>query len=152
MDYGDTYPDSIGPLKSQSRDIAAVNVPAEEILSCKPAETDLANSQEPPGHLKKAANEPDRGATQGHGAARGPAAGVLQQAANGPAAFEIKHPLAAIMANANAAGRWLKRPDSNLAEALAALDRIVKDCARIDALIEAVGATIVEEAHKTSAT
>jgi hypothetical protein len=53
----------------------------------------------------------------------------------GPIASEIRHPLSAIMANANAARRWLNRPDPNLAEALAALARIVRDGARIDEMI-----------------
>lgn len=48
---------------------------------------------------------------------------------------EIKHPLTAIMTNADAARRWLCRTDPNFREALAALDRIVKESARIDQTI-----------------
>ena len=40
---------------------------------------------------------------------------------------EIKHPLSAIVANAAAARRWLSRTDPSFHEALAALDRIVKE-------------------------
>jgi hypothetical protein len=53
----------------------------------------------------------------------------------GSIAREIRHPLSAIMANAHAARRWLNRPDPDLAEALAALSRIVRDSARIDEMI-----------------
>lgn len=51
---------------------------------------------------------------------------------------EIKHPLSAIVANADAARRWLSRRDPNFHEAIAALDRIVKESARIDQAIAAV--------------
>jgi His Kinase A (phospho-acceptor) domain len=49
---------------------------------------------------------------------------------------EIKHPLSAIMTNADAARRWLRRTDPNFQEALAALDRIVRESARIDQTID----------------
>lgn len=55
---------------------------------------------------------------------------------------EIKHPLSAIIANAAAARRWLSRTEPNFDEAIAALDRIVKESIRIDeaiADIRAVG-------------
>ena len=45
---------------------------------------------------------------------------------------EIKHPLSAIMANADAARRWLNRTNPNFYEAIAALDRIVRESIRID--------------------
>lgn len=48
---------------------------------------------------------------------------------------EVRHPLSAIVANANAAQHWLNRPNPDLAEALAALARIVRDGARIDEMI-----------------
>ncbi len=48
---------------------------------------------------------------------------------------EIKHPLSAIVANADAARRWLSRADPNFHEAFAALDRIVKESIRIDQTI-----------------
>lgn len=48
---------------------------------------------------------------------------------------EIKHPLSAIVANADAARRWLGRTDPNFHEAFAALDRIVKESIRIDQTI-----------------
>ena len=50
---------------------------------------------------------------------------------------DIKHPLAAILTNANAARRWLNGPDANLAEAMTALDRIANDVVRIDAALDA---------------
>jgi hypothetical protein len=48
---------------------------------------------------------------------------------------EIKHPLSAIVANADAARRWLSRKDPDFQEAFAALDRIVKESIRIDQAI-----------------
>jgi hypothetical protein len=54
---------------------------------------------------------------------------------SGDGLAEIKHPLTAIMTNADAARRWLCRTDPNFPEALAALDRIVKESARIDLTI-----------------
>lgn len=51
---------------------------------------------------------------------------------------EIKHPLSAIVANADAARRWLNRREPNFHEAIAALDRIVKESARIDQTLAAV--------------
>lgn len=59
-------------------------------------------------------------------------------------ACDIKHPLAAILANANAARRWLDGPDASLAEAITALDRITKDVARINAAVDAIRAMTVE--------
>jgi ABC-type transporter Mla subunit MlaD len=53
---------------------------------------------------------------------------------------EIRHPLSAIVANAAAARRWLSRTDPNFHEALAALDRIVKESARIDEAIAGIRA------------
>lgn len=70
-----------------------------------------------------------------------PATCVLQQAApsdTASVAREIKHPLTAIVANASAARRWLTMPEPNLAEAIAALERIVKDAARVDGMTELI--------------
>ncbi len=53
---------------------------------------------------------------------------------------EIKHPLSAIMANADAARRWLNRTDPNFQEAIAALERIVKESTRIDEAIAGIRA------------
>ena len=58
---------------------------------------------------------------------------------------EIKHPLSAIVANAAAARRWLSRTDPNFHEALAALDRIVKESTRIDQAIVDVRASSAAE-------
>ena len=153
MDYEDTSLGSTRPLKAQRGDSVAVNISTKEIISCKPVEPDLANDQEL-GNLNGTSNEPAPGAMHGQGSLGGCAAGVLQQSvtapARGPLAVEIKHPLAAIAANANAATRWLKRPDANLAEALAALDRIVKDCIQIDAIVDGINAMIAEESRQMS--
>jgi signal transduction histidine kinase len=65
-------------------------------------------------------------------------------------ACDVRHPLTAILANANAAQRWLNRPDANLAEAMAALDRIARDIARIDAAIDGIRAMATEPADKAS--
>ena len=62
---------------------------------------------------------------------------------------EIKHPLSAIMANADAARRWLSRTDPNFHEALAALERIVKDSTRIDEAIAGIRAMAAEESPDT---
>lgn len=51
---------------------------------------------------------------------------------------EMRHPLSAIVANADAARRWLSGREPNFHEAIAALDRIVKESARIDQAIAAV--------------
>jgi hypothetical protein len=59
---------------------------------------------------------------------------------------EIKHPLSAIMANADAARRWLCRADPNFHEALAALDRIVKDSTRIDEALGGIRSMAAAEA------
>ena len=83
-------------------------------------------------HMDQSANIA-RSKTGGPLVRRHPAAGGLA---------EIKHPLSAIVANANAARRWLSRPEPNFDEAIAALDRIVKESVRIDeaiADIRAVG-------------
>ncbi len=53
---------------------------------------------------------------------------------------EIKHPLSAIMANADAARHWLNRTNPNFYEAIAALDRIVRESIRIDDAIAGIRA------------
>jgi hypothetical protein len=65
-------------------------------------------------------------------------------------ARDIKHPLTAILVNANAARHWLNGPDANLTEAMTALDRIAKDVARIDAALDSIRAILVEQAAKAS--
>ena len=59
-------------------------------------------------------------------------------------ACDIKHPLAAILANANAARRWLNGPDASLAEAITALDQIATDVTRIDAAVDIICALAAE--------
>ena len=61
-------------------------------------------------------------------------------------ARDVKHPLTAILTNANAARRWLNGPAANVAEAITALDQIATDVARIDAAIDSIRAIPVEEA------
>jgi PAS domain S-box-containing protein len=55
-------------------------------------------------------------------------------------AHELKQPLGAIAANAGAGLRWLKRADPNLAEAEAALHRIMRDSERVDEVITSIRA------------
>jgi signal transduction histidine kinase len=64
---------------------------------------------------------------------------------------EIRHPLTAIAINANAARHWLKPGDPNLSEALAAIDRISNDVARISALIDDIGVIGAAELKKSDA-
>jgi hypothetical protein len=61
---------------------------------------------------------------------------VVRRQPIGDGLAEIKHPLSAIRTNADAARRWLRRTDPNFQEALAALDRIVRESARIDQTID----------------
>jgi hypothetical protein len=63
---------------------------------------------------------------------------------------EIKHPLSAIMANADAARRWLSRTEPNFHEAIAALDRIVKESVRIDEAITGIRAMAAGESPDAS--
>jgi signal transduction histidine kinase len=55
-------------------------------------------------------------------------------------AHEIKQPLGAIAANANAGLRWLKRANPDIAETEAALHRIVRDSERVDEVITSIRA------------
>ncbi len=50
-------------------------------------------------------------------------------------AHELSQPLAAVTANAQAARRWIGRPDGNAAEAIAALDRVVEENKRAGEII-----------------
>ena len=63
---------------------------------------------------------------------------------------EIRQPMAAIVANANAGLRWLKRPDPNLVEVQAALERIVRDAHRLDDVIASIRAMFGKEARELS--
>jgi PAS domain S-box-containing protein len=65
-------------------------------------------------------------------------------------AHEVKQPLAAIVASANAGLRWLKRSHPNLAEVQSALDQIVKDSHRIDGIIASVRAMFGKESRETT--
>jgi C4-dicarboxylate-specific signal transduction histidine kinase len=65
-------------------------------------------------------------------------------------AHEVKQPLAAIVASANAGLRWLKRSEPNLAEVQSALVQIVKDSHRIDDVIASIRAMFGKESHQTS--
>jgi hypothetical protein len=75
---------------------------------------------------------------------------VKRAAAAGLMACDIKHPLTAILANTAAARRWLNGPEANLAETMTALDRIVKDVARVDAAIDGIRAMLVEDAGEAA--
>ncbi len=139
MDYGDTYSDSAKPLQSQSADVVAINVANREVAGRNSTEADPAVNRERQGNLKIVSAEAGKVEAQAQGGLFRQPDKVSPRAALNPAtgliACEIKHPLSAIVANAHAARRWLQRPDANLAEALAALDRIVRDSARIDEMI-----------------
>ena len=50
-------------------------------------------------------------------------------------AHEVNQPLAAILANGNAAVRWLRRPEPDIGEALAALGRMISEGARASEVI-----------------
>lgn len=50
-------------------------------------------------------------------------------------AHEVNQPLAAILANGNAAVRWLRRPEPDIGEALAALARMISEGARASEVI-----------------
>jgi len=65
---------------------------------------------------------------------------VVHRQPIGDSLVEIKHPLSAIVANADAARRWLSREEPNFHEAIAALERIVKESTRIDQTIADVTA------------
>ena len=66
-------------------------------------------------------------------------------------AHEIKQPLGAISANAQAGLRWLKRPEPNHAEAEAALERIVSETARMDDIVTAIRSTFARKPKERSA-
>ena len=61
-------------------------------------------------------------------------------------AHELNQPLAAIMINANAGLRWLTRPEPQLLEVRAALERIVNDGRGASEVIESVRAMFTKEA------
>jgi PAS domain S-box-containing protein len=61
---------------------------------------------------------------------------------------EVKQPLAALVANANAALRWLTNETPNLDEALLALKRVVSDGHRIAEVIDSVRAMFNKEGEE----
>ena len=63
-------------------------------------------------------------------------------------AHEIRQPLGAIAANAQAGLRWLKRSEPNQAEAQAALERIVSETARMDDIVTSIGRRSQESPRK----
>jgi PAS domain S-box-containing protein len=65
-------------------------------------------------------------------------------------AHEISQPVAAIVTSANASLRWLNRSDPDVAEAQAALNRIVKDGHRINEVITSVRAMFGTKSRETS--
>ena len=66
-------------------------------------------------------------------------------------AHEIKQPLGAISANAQAGLRWLKRSEPNRAEAEAALERIVSETARMDGIVTGIRSTFARKPKERSA-
>jgi PAS domain S-box-containing protein len=60
-------------------------------------------------------------------------------------AHEFRQPLAAIVANANAALRWLRRTDPDLAEVQSSLDQIVKSGHQLSEVIDSVRAMFGRE-------
>ena len=66
-------------------------------------------------------------------------------------AHEIKQPLGAISANAQAGLRWLKRSEPNHAEAEAALERIVSETARMDDIVTGIRSTFARKPKERSA-
>ena len=65
-------------------------------------------------------------------------------------AHEIGQPLAAIIANASAGLRWLKRLDPDLAEAQVALEQIVRDAHRTNEVIAGIRAMFGKEVGEAS--
>ncbi len=59
-------------------------------------------------------------------------------------AHEVNQPLAAVMANGNAARRWLNRPEPNLAEVAAAIDRVMFESNRAAEIIARTRAMAVK--------
>jgi PAS domain S-box-containing protein len=70
-------------------------------------------------------------------------------AATASIAHEIKQPLAAMVANAGAALRWLKGPDANLAEVQACLENIVRSGHRTNDVVASVRAMFEKKSGKT---
>jgi hypothetical protein len=66
-------------------------------------------------------------------------------------AHEIKQPLGAISANAQAGMRWLKRSEPNPAEAEAALERIVSETVRMDDIVTGIRSTFARKPKERSA-
>ena len=66
-------------------------------------------------------------------------------------AHEIKQPLGAISANAQAGLRWLKRSEPNDAEAKAALERIISETARMDDIVTGIRSTFARKHKERSA-
>jgi PAS domain S-box-containing protein len=66
-------------------------------------------------------------------------------------AHEIKQPLGAISANAQAGLRWLKKPEPNHAEAEAALERIVSETARMDDIVTGIRSAFARKPKERSA-
>jgi signal transduction histidine kinase len=60
---------------------------------------------------------------------------------------EIKQPLTAILSNANAARRWLKRATPDLDEASSALDRVANSTQRMSEIVDGVRSMFKKGAH-----
>ena len=66
-------------------------------------------------------------------------------------AHEIRQPLGAIAANAQAGLRWLIRSEPNQAEVQAALERIVSETARMDDIVTSIRSTFARKSKERSA-
>jgi PAS domain S-box-containing protein len=65
-------------------------------------------------------------------------------------AHEFRQPLAAMVSNANAALRWLRRPSPNLLEVESSLDQIVKSGHQLSEVIDSVRAMFGRDSADTS--
>jgi PAS domain S-box-containing protein len=65
-------------------------------------------------------------------------------------AHEFRQPLAAMVSNANAALRWLRRPNPNLPEVQSSLDQIVKSGHQLSEVIDSVRAMFGRDSSDTT--
>ena len=63
-------------------------------------------------------------------------------------AHEIRQPLGAIAANAQAGLRWLKKSEPNQAEVQAALEGIVSETARMDDIVTSIRSTFARKSKE----
>jgi signal transduction histidine kinase len=73
---------------------------------------------------------------------------TAMEALSASVAHEVNQPLASMVTSANAGVHWLGRPEPNVAEAAAALDRIVTDGHRAAAVIEGIRTMFRKDAQR----